>query len=198
MEVFPTFAGMDRKKRFINRMLLVSGLSAVLLFAGYVLYTKRSSRHFFIPKGYEGWVTIKYEKPDAPALPEVDGILQVKIPSSGILETSDRYKDGWSRDMYFWSGNGGGEEIPKSVDVNGTPSRYVHDHEGATMGLDDIIRSLPEKVDTVLWEGTRISRDGAKVSVRTGRKVMEHFFVTPEATPFFFQHDSIPEAREIW
>lgn len=194
----PNFAAMDRKKRFLNRMLLVSGASALLLFAGYVIFTKRTPRNYFIPKGYEGWVTVKYEKEGAPPLPEVDGAYELIIPSNGLLETSTAFRDGWSRDTYFWKSGESTEEIPKSVDVNGEPCRYVHDLEASNMSFNKIILSLPDQSDTVLWEGTRISKDGKKVSVRTGRKVMEHFFVTPEATPFFFRHDSLPDALKEW
>ena len=179
-------------------MLLVSGASALLLFAGYVIFTKRQSRHYIVPKDYAGWVTIKYEKEGAPPLPEVDGAVELRIPENGMLETSTKYVDGWSRDKFFWNAGGNLEEIPKSVEHKGEPSRHIHDVEATNMNFDRIILDLPDGTDTVLWEGTRISKDGDRVSVRTGRDVLEHFFVTPEPMPFFFRHDSIPDTLEIW
>ena len=189
---------MDRKKRFFNRMLLVCGGSALVAFAIFILASKRQARHYFIPDGYSGWVTIEYEKEGAPALGEGDGVLELRIPSNGILETSSPLSSGWARDEFFFVK--GGEEvlIAKQVDVDGEAMRQVHDREEATQDYTQIILDLPDQADTTLWDGTRISKDGQRVDVRTGRNLLEHFYVSGEPQPFFFEHDSIPDSLMVW
>ena len=118
---------MDRKKRLFNRLLLVSGSSAVLLFAGYLFFTHRPAQHYFIPEGYAGWVTVRFEKAGTPALPLVDGVVEYHIPSTGILETSSKLETGWSRDEFFWEGPSGRQLIPKKVDCGSDMCRTVHD-----------------------------------------------------------------------
>jgi hypothetical protein len=187
---------MDRKKRLFNRVLLVSGGSAFLLFAGYLFFTHRSPRHFYIPKGFHGWVTVKFEKPNTPPLPEKDGAVEFHIPESGILETSSKLTTGWARDEYYWEG--GNEVIPKQVDCGDQNCRWIHDLEEKTMGYNAVILGLPDEADTLLWDGARISKKGESVEVRAGRKTMMHFWVSEEAKPFFYRHDSLPEARTYW
>lgn len=189
---------MDRKKRLFNRVLIVSGLSAGLAFAIYVWAMNRTPKHYYIPEGYSGWVTIKYEKPDAPALPVEDGTQILRIPRSGILETSSELDEGWSRDEHYWYGPNGESLIPKNIENGTEPLRWIHDNEETNMDLSQIILDMPEIADTTLWEGTRIDKRGDKVDVRTGRKVIQQFFVSPEPKPYFYTHDSLPPERKIW
>lgn len=187
-----------RKRRFFNRMLLVSGGSALLAFALFILFSKRQARYYYIPDGYSGWVTIKYEKENAPALKEVDGVWELRIPPSGVLETSSELSSGWARDEFFWSKGGGNELIPRKVDVDGEAMRTVHDREESTQDYTELIIALDDGADTTLWDGTRISKEGQSVEVRTGRNLLEHFYISAEPKPFFFEHDSVPEERKIW
>jgi hypothetical protein len=187
---------MDRRKRLFNRVLLVSFGSAFLLFAGYVFFTHRSPRHYYIPEGFSGWVTIKFEKSGAPALPEKDGAVEFHIPESGLLETSSKLVTGWSRDDWYWEGSD--ELIPKQTDCGNESCRWVHDLSETSMGYEAVILSLPESADTLLWDGARISKKGESVEVRSGRKTMLHFWVSAEPEPFFYKHDSLPPARRQW
>lgn len=179
-------------------MLLVCGSSALLAFALYILFTKRTPRNYFIPKGYSGWVTIKYEKEGAPALQDVDGSLEVRIPSSGVLETSSPLTSGWARDDFYFSNGGSDELIPRKVDVDGEAMRSVHDRDETTQDYSELIIALPDKADTTLWDGTKISKNGQSVEVRTGRNLLEHFYVSETPKPFFYAHDSLPPERKIW
>ena len=169
---------MDRKKRLFNRVLLVSGASALLLFVGYVYFTKRSPRHYLIPKNFEGWVTIKYEKPNAPPLPEKEGVVVLEIPASGILETSSPLPYGWSRDDFFWREGTQTTKIPRQVQVGEEPMRQVHDRDETHQRYDEIILGLPEQIDTVLWDGAKISKSGEQIDLRSGRNTLEHFFIS--------------------
>ena len=190
---------MDRKKRLFNRILLVCGGSALLLFAGYVIFTKRPPKHFYIPEGYEGWVTVKYESEGAPALPEEDGTLIFRIPESGVLETSSAFEDGWARDEYFWlRADGSTEMIPREVGEGDEAKRFIHDRTKGPRSYDHIVRKLPSEIDTVLWDGTKISKRGKRTELQPGRDILEHFYVTPDPTPYFFRHDTIPYENHAW
>jgi hypothetical protein len=189
---------MDRKKRLLNRVLLVSGASAVLLFAGYVLYLKRMPRHYVVPAGQEGWVTVRFEKAGAPALPEQDGAYLIQVPAGGLLETSTRLEDGWARDAFFEAGPGGKTEFPKGQTVDGESRTRIHDLKLKVMRYDSIVARLPDGVDTTLWDGARISKSGSNVEVRSGRPTLLHFYLTAAPRPYFFPHDSLPLARQYW
>lgn len=189
---------MDRKKRLLNRVLLVSGSSAVLLFAGFLFFTHRDAQHYFIPKGYSGWVTVKFEKAGAAPLPEKDGVVEYHIPENGILETSSKLVTGWSRDEFFWESASGKELIPKKVDCGDQICRWVHDLKETAMSYESLILSLPEQSDTLLWDGARISKKSESVEVRSGRKTMLHFWVSAKPEEFFYAHDSLPPILQRW
>jgi hypothetical protein len=192
------FAAMDPKKRLFNRVLLVSGGSAVLLFVGYLFFTHRPAQHFFLPKGYSGWVTVRFEKPEAAPLPEKDGHIEFHIPPSGILETSTKLKTGWSRDEFFWEDQGVITAIPKHVQVADSSCRWVHDLKEECMSYDKIILDLAPHSDTLLWDKARISKTENEAEVRSGRKTLLHFWVSERPRPYFYHHDSLPEARKVW
>lgn len=187
---------MIKKKGYLNRMILVCGGSALLTFVIYLYYTNRTPRYYYIPKDYNGWVTIRFEKEGAPPLKEVDGALELRIPASGILETSSTLESGWARDAFYWTGDP--EEIPRSIDVGGESMRYIHDREETPPDYTRLILSMKDGVDTLLWDGSRISKNGDNVEVRTGRNLLEHFYHSVEPAPFFFAHDSVPETRKLW
>ena len=191
---------MDRKKRLLNRILIVSGASAVLLLAGYVWYLKRPSYHFYLPEGYKGWVTVRFEKPGAPALPEdAGGGLRFEIPATGIFETSSKYKEGWAQDEYFQrAASGGSVPLERTVSKNNQDLTLVHETISASMAYDSIIVGLTDPSDTLLWDGARISRNGEAVEVRSGRKVLLHFYFSGQYEPYFYAHDSLPPERKFW
>lgn len=189
---------MDRKKRLFNRILLVSGASAVLLFAGYVFFTYRAPRKFFIPQSYSGWVTIKFEKPNAPALSEKDGFLEFHIPQNGILETSSRLKTGWGRDLFFSESSGNAVEIPKMEVCGENECRRVHDFTEENRDYSEEILALADGGDSIYWDEARIGKTGNSVNVRAGRKTMIHFWVSAKPEPFFYVHDSLTTTLKTW
>ncbi len=189
---------MDRKKRLFNRVLMVSGASAVLLFAGYVFFTYRSPRKFFIPEGYAGWVTVRFEKKDAAPLIEKDGYVEFHIPQNGILETSSKLETGWSRDDFYYEGSNGIQEIPKMEPCGDKECRKVHDFKEESRDYTQEILNLPEVGDSVYWDDARIGKKGKSVNVRTGRKTLIQFWVSKKPEPFFYVHDSLPMSRKAW
>ena len=189
---------MDRKKRLFNRLLLVIGCSAVLTFALFIFFSKRAAQHYFIPEGFSGWVTVRFEKPGMPELPKNDGATEYHIPATGILETSSKLASGWSRDAFFREGPSGIQSIPKQVDFEGKSCRWVHDITESNMSYDKIILDLPDQSDTLLWDGARISKADDQAEVRSGRKTMVHFWVSGKPEAFFYAHDSLPDALKAW
>jgi hypothetical protein len=74
-----------------------------------------------IPKGYEGWVVIRYLMPDAPALEKEDGRVLIRIPATGTLSTSSDLADGYAVDEYwFLDSDGGREKITDGTSCTGT------------------------------------------------------------------------------
>jgi hypothetical protein len=73
-----------------------------------------------IPEAYSGWVRVEFEVAGAPALPVEDGQLLLRVPSTGLLETSSPEEYGWVKDNYAFYSNGGLRPIPKSG-----PSRLI-------------------------------------------------------------------------
>lgn len=170
----------------------------MLLFAAYLFFTHRASQHYYIPEGFSGWVTVKFEKQGTPPLAERDGVVEYHIPASGILETSSKLQTGWSRDEFFWEGASGKELIPKYLDCGAEKCRWIHDLKEQCMSYDKIIKSLPEMSDTLLWDNARISKTEDQAQVRSGRKTMLHFWVSPKPEQFFYKHDSLPTALKEW
>lgn len=187
-----------RKKRYFNKLLLVVFLSAILYFGGYVFFSKRHSRYYYLPKGFYGWVTVKYEKPGAPELDYKNGAYQIYVPVSGIVETSTKLESGWGRDEHYWWDGKTAELIPKRVDTAGQKMKRIHEITYETMDYSIILANLPASTDTLLWEGSRIRKRGMMTDIKTGRKILEHFWVAPRLEPMFHAHDSLPKERKTW
>jgi hypothetical protein len=81
---------MWKRTSYLNKLIFVVAFSGALFFAGFVWFTKRTSRYYYIPKGFHGWVTIKFEKEGAPPLKYEDRAYHLYIPESGTLETSTK------------------------------------------------------------------------------------------------------------
>ncbi|RMG66913.1 MAG: hypothetical protein D6722_14185, partial [Bacteroidetes bacterium] len=101
----------------LEKIVIIATVNSVVIFLGFMLMDKAPNRDFLVPQGYEGWVCIRYEVPEAPPLPELDGVQQLRIPASGYLETSTALTVGWRRDRYFWYDQAGQTPIPPSVDM---------------------------------------------------------------------------------
>jgi hypothetical protein len=81
--------------------------------------TQRAS-HFLIPEGYTGWVRIEFEVQGAPSLPVESSQYIVKIPSSGVLQTSSPEQYGRAHDHYDYYSAQGMSALPDSG-----PSRLI-------------------------------------------------------------------------
>ena len=193
-----------KQTKLFNRILIISGTSALALFFGYVIFTKRPNMKYYVPKDYEGWVTIRFEIENAPPLPKVDGEYELYIPNSGTLETSTRLKYGWGRqEYYFWDGEDPTQVEPfvKWEKQEGETERRGHIHSLHEQHIDtlDVIAVLdaaPDLKDTTLFDGTTIVKNGENVDVRTGRDLFQHFYLSKERQPFEFRHPEVPLERK--
>src|SRR4051812_47464913 len=90
---------MKRSKALFLMIFLAS--SMVLAIACYNPRTRRPTR-FLIPEGYVGWVRIDFGIKDAPPLSIEDGFYLIKIPASGLLQTSTDIEYGTAKDEYYY------------------------------------------------------------------------------------------------
>ena len=80
----------------VNAAVLLIALSTFMFSCGV-----RTGNVVLIPSGYKGWITIRYEVKDAMALPK-EGIRTVlRVPSSGIVNTSNSRPNGYGVDTYY-------------------------------------------------------------------------------------------------
>lgn len=110
-----------------------------------------------VPEGYVGWIKIRYSVADAPPLPIEDGYRLIRIPPSGLLQTSSNPEYGWARDEYFyysgerrrdlkgWSGWGGGGLVWGETTGHGVSSEHPDKPEisaGAFIGTEEQFKRL--------------------------------------------------------
>ena len=165
----------------LEKIVIVAFINSVIILVGFMWLDKAPNRDFLVPRGFEGWVCIRYEVPGAPSLAEVSGVQQLVIPDSGYLETSSALVVGWRRDRYFWYDAAGQEPIPPAVDMGEETGIYLHRHEYFAQTYEDLLGSLPEGTDTVMPEGTRILIEaGGQVQYTPGPKTLEYFYVSGE------------------
>ncbi|MCB9230330.1 MAG: hypothetical protein H6581_01590 [Bacteroidia bacterium] len=184
--------------KLLDKILIISGLTLLAGLVLYVFFSKRPDRHFVVPAGYEGWVTIRYEKPDASPFPLENGAIMIRVSDSGYAETSDRYMKGWGRDEFFTLENG--KEIPLEYSRKEGVERVfrVHHRLAEYKNWDDLIVTMEPNSDTSLFDGTKISREDTTVSVNAGRKLMQHFYLTNEYKKEFYEPPAMPPHRKKW
>ena len=74
------------KKIVISLIVLTVAYMSLMFYA----FHPREGKKYLFPEEYRGWVCITYEKEGAPPL-EIEGdTLVLKVPKSGIIETSSR------------------------------------------------------------------------------------------------------------
>ena len=176
-----------RKLSRIERIILVAFITSSLTFLGFWWNNKKVNRDFFLPANYEGWVTIHYEMPDAPALPEVGGIQQIIIPDNGILRTSTKLEIGWRRDQFFWGKPGNAEAIPSLVQTGDEPALHIHQHQYFSWSHMQVAPFVRPGNDTTLSDKTKIERSTRGfVTYVPGRKRVEQLYLTPSAQGLSF------------
>ena len=85
------------------------------------LKAQRTIIEYHLPKDFAGWAAIRFDVAGAPALPFapawMGGTTTIKIPASGMLETSSAMNRQWHTARYFrWDGS-------VSTRIEGDPTR---------------------------------------------------------------------------
>lgn len=97
-------------------LLLVLGV-LIITWAVKVNYQERKARQtivaYYIPRGYKGWVTIRYNVEGAPAIPftprDAGGTFKIMVPPSGVVQTSSPLYEDWHVTKYYWHDKKGDE-----------------------------------------------------------------------------------------
>jgi hypothetical protein len=189
-----------RKLSRIEIIILLSFVNTAALLGGYILWKKQPNRDFYLPEGYAGWVRIRYSTPGAPPLEVKEGVLQLHVPESGLLETSTVLRMGWRRDRYFWQKAAGPEPIPPYVEAaGGEPRIWLHSHQYFARSYDSLAYALSPGKDTTLPDGTRLQRRSSRmVSYTPGDRSLEYFYISANPEPLSFVPDTLiaPEALQ--
>jgi len=186
-----------RKIKALNRfVLLLLALSVSTLSCG----NKRTPNAYELPKDFTGWVTIKYEKPNAPVLEKINGSYLLRINYSGFFETSSRMEIGMASDEYFWYNRTEKIILPQSSDSNTT---RIHAHTYSNADVTNFVKTdtLPVGVEVVLYDGSRYTRldDKGGMSYKSGRFLLEHFYVSAGMEGYWdFNPPAMPESHTKW
>jgi hypothetical protein len=185
-----------RKFSRIEKIILigVAGFAVFILF--FWLYMKRKNKDFYVPLHYVGWVTIRYGVPNQPPLPLKNGIIQVKIPISGVLETSTVFEDGWGRDKFFtYDSLQNYSEIPRYIQDKDKVKKWIHYYFSHIRSFYPIVDSLPASIDTTFYEGTRIVKlPGHPLYYGEGRKSIETFYLSTTPQDLLFNPPPNPDS----
>jgi hypothetical protein len=164
---------------------------------------KRTPTAYELPAGFTGWVTVKYEKPSAPPLEEVNGYYIIKISDSGFAETSSKIEDGWAQDKYYWLEDDKENVLPQYTEDK---TSMIH----AEMYRDADYRNFVNP-DTLQIGKEYILNDDSKlmkldnnggVSYESGRPLLFTFYVSkkPENVWDFptTKLPAIPLEHKVW
>ena len=167
-----------RKLKFVEKVIILSTVFMAIFLIGFWLSLKRTNRVYLIPEGYEGWVTIRYNSPEAEALPLTDGAFQLRIPESGYLYTSSPLEKGWGKDAFFWVKATEEIAIPNYVQEEGTTRMHIHGRDIRHFSHEHLLKSLAVGQDTTLWDGTELERKSeSEVRYQPGNLSLEYFYV---------------------
>ena len=88
----------------------------------------RQGNRVLIPTGYEGWIRVYYDVPNAPPLPVEGGKQVVRVPPNGVVRTSSHHDSRYGEDEYFYSRSDGTLSKLPTEGVQDSPSALVHSH----------------------------------------------------------------------
>jgi hypothetical protein len=132
-----------------------------------------------LPSGYTGWVTVKFEKPNAPPLETVNGYYIIKISDSGFAETSSKIEDGWAQDKYYWL-EGDKENILPQYTEDKTSMIHAEMYRDADYRNFVNPDTLQIGKEYILNDDSKIIKldDNGGISYESGRHLLFTFFVS--------------------
>jgi hypothetical protein len=163
----------------------------------------RTPISYELPKDFSGWVTVKYEKPNAPKLEQVDGKYRIKISPDGFAETSSRVEDGWAEDEYFRMNGNEKFILPQYTEDKKT---MIHAEGYGSIGSDKFVKidTLPIGKEITLIDGSKIKKldDKGGMSFKSGRYLLYTFYVSAKPEDIWdFSNNHLPPApkeHENW
>ncbi len=186
---------LKRKLTLIEKIILIGVVGFGLFIILFTAIMKRENKDFYIPKGFSGWINIRYNVPGAPILPHKEGALQIRIPADGNLTTASPFEDGWSRDRFFWYDSSGNiEEIPRTIREAGEIRKWIHWYESHITSHNNLIPTLKLGTDTLLYDKARIvkTQDG-NVQYLEGIKTREAMYISPKTENLQFNPPPNPD-----
>jgi hypothetical protein len=140
---------------------------------------KRIPTAFELPQGYTGWVTIKYEKQNAPPMEEINGFYHVKISDSGFAETSSKVGEGWAQDKYYWLEDNKEYVLPQYTEDK---TSMIHAEVYRDADYKDFVNTdtLQIGAEYILYDGSKIIKldDKGGMSYKSGRHLLFTFYVS--------------------
>jgi hypothetical protein len=172
----------------------------MLAFTLFSCEKRRIPNAYELPKNFSGWVTIKYEKPNAPPLERINGSYLFRITNSGFFETSSRLEEGFASDQYCWYDGDKKTLLSQTSDSNTT---RIHAHTYSNVDVTNFVKidTLPVGVEVVLYDGSRYTKldDKGGMSYKSGRFLLEHFYVSAKMEGYWdFNAPSMPENHTKW
>lgn len=106
-------------KASFKKKVLTTVIPLLLWYPGMITFFYLSSNRmktetFLIPKDFRGQITLVYDEPCGAKLPEIDGRLVYKIPSSGVMIIQNEFETGIIDHEYYFVDESGNriEKIP--------------------------------------------------------------------------------------
>ncbi|MEO0472733.1 MAG: hypothetical protein AAF206_24170 [Bacteroidota bacterium] len=187
-----------RKLKLIEKVIIAATLfSGVMIFA-FWLMDKKPDRNFYVPDDFAGWIRIQYEVAGAKVLPREEGNIQIVVPASGVVQTSEKMEVGWRRDVFFAGNPEQASELPSMHETDGKIMLYRHAQEFYPRSHLELVRRLPAGTDTTLSDETRITRSASgEVSYEHGRKTLEYIYFTAKAQPIDIKIPAFPPGEAL-
>jgi hypothetical protein len=186
----------------IKPVLLISLLiCCILLFPS--CGKKRTPVLYELPKGFSGWVTIKFEKKNAPPFENIGGKYHVKISNEGFAETSSVIEDGWAEDEYYWMDGDKKVILPQYTEEK---KSKIHAETYSNAGFQNFVNldTLEIGKEITLFDGSKVTKldDKGGVSFKSGRYLLFTFYVSEKIEDiwdFANKHlPPIPKEHETW
>jgi len=155
-----------------------------------------------LPKGFTGWVTVKYEKQNAPPLERIGGRYIIKISGDGFAETSSKFEDGWAADEYYWLD--GGKKVLLQQNTEDKTSR-IFGESYSNISYDKFVNpdTLQVGKEITLPDGGKVTKtdDKGGISFKTGRYLLYKFYVNDKLEDIWDFGNNlppVPKEHEEW
>lgn len=117
----------------------------------------RAGNVVLIPMGFEGWVVIRYQVPNAPSFDHEGVKTLVKVPESGSLSSSSDRPNGYGVDEYYFvAGDGRRVRIQSDVEGCKDPAPCVQQFEFITGPIKATLFFVGKKADLSQYPKPRV------------------------------------------